>query len=113
MTDQEKIAREEAKLTKIEEQDKKNKEAKRQQKKKISKLKKNVRTHQLCERGGILNLLLVRPDDLSDEQVKDFLKDIFTLPDVQKRLKDLLPTDDVGEALKDEEMTEDDEKTLG
>lgn len=113
MTDQEKIAREEAKLTKIEEQDKKNKEAKRQQKKKISQLKKNARTHQLCERGGMLNLLLVRPDDLTDDQVKDFLKDIFTLPDVQKKLTAMLPPDAVVEALKDEEMTEDDEKTLG
>lgn len=113
MTDQERIAREEAKLTKIEEQDKRNKEAKRQQKKKISQLKKNARTHQLCERGGMLNSLLVRPNDLTDDQVKDFLKDIFMLPDVQKKLSAMLLLDDMNEALKDGEMTEDDEKSLG
>lgn len=113
MTTQEQLEKEQAKYVRLQEKTKKDKEAERQQKKKISRMKKNVRTHQLCERGGMLNLLLVRPDDLTDDQVKDFLKEIFMLPDVQKKLTAMLPPDAVEEALKDEEMTEDDEETLG
>ena len=68
-----KIQKEEAKLAKRQEQIRKAKAAEKVQKRKVQKLKRDARTHQLCERGGELNRLLQRPDDLTDEQVKQFL----------------------------------------
>lgn len=93
----EQIAKEEAKLAKREAQIRKAKDAAKIQKRKLAKLKKDARTHQLCERGGELNRLLRRPDDLTDEQVKQFLRDVFTLPPVQERLAALLPPNPVEE----------------
>ena len=53
-----KIAKEEAILTKRKEQAKKAKDAEKQQKRKLAKLKRDARTHQHCARGGELNRLL-------------------------------------------------------
>ena len=64
-----KIAKEEAKLAMRRKQIKKAKDAERVQKRKLAKLKKDARTHQLCERGSELNCLLQRPDDLTNAKV--------------------------------------------
>ena len=93
----EQIAKAEAKLAKREAQIRKAKDAAKIQKRRLAKLKKDARTHQLCERGGELNRLLQRPDDLTDEQVKQFLRDVFTLPAVQEKLTALLPPNPVEE----------------
>jgi hypothetical protein len=87
----EKFAKEEAILAKRKEQARKAKDAEKQQKRKLAKLKRDARTHQLCERGGELNRLLLRPDDLTDEQVKRFLQEVFALAAVQEKLSALLP----------------------
>ena len=92
-----KIQKEEAKLAKRQEQIRKAKAAEKVQKRKVQKLKRDARTHQLCERGGELNRLLQRPDDLTDEQVKQFLQDVFALPVVQDKLAALLPPDPLEE----------------
>ena len=86
-----KIAKQEAILAKRKEQAKKAKDAEKQQKRKLAKLKRDARTHQLCERGGELNRLLQRPDDLTDEQVRQFLQDVFALSVVQDKLAAILP----------------------
>lgn len=91
------IAKEEAILARRQAQVRKAKDAERAQKRKLAKLKRDARTHQLCERGGELNSLLQRPDDLTDEQVKQFLQDLFTLPVVQAKLTALLPPDPLKE----------------
>ena len=85
------IAKEEAKLARRQAQVRKAKDAEKAQKRKLAKLKRDARTHQLCVRGGELNRLLQLPDDLTDEQVKQFLQDVFTLPVVQDKLAALLP----------------------
>ena len=102
-----KIAKEEAKLAKRKEQAKKAKDAERIQKRKLAKLKRDARTHQLCERGGELNRLLKRPDVLTDEQVKQFLQDVFSLPIVQEKLTALLPSnpaEEVAQELESEQQ---------
>ena len=95
------IAKEEAILAKRQEQTKKAKDAEKQQKRKLAKLKRDARTHQLCERGGELNRLLRRPDDLTDEQVKQFLQEVFALPIVQEKLTALLPLNPVEEVVQE------------
>ena len=85
------IAKEEAELARRQAQVRKAKDAERAQKRKLAKLKRDARTHQLCVRGGELNRLLQRPDDLTDEQVKQFLQEVFTLPVVQNKLAAILP----------------------
>ena len=96
-----KIAKEEAKLAKRKEQAKRARDAEKQQKHKLAKLKRDARTHQLCERGGELNRLLQRPDDLTDEQVKQFLQDVFSLPAVQEKLAALLPPNPAEEVVQE------------
>lgn len=64
------IQKEEAELARRQAQVRKAKDAEKAQKRKLAKLKRDARTHQLCERGGELNRLLQRPDDLTDEQVR-------------------------------------------
>lgn len=85
-----KIAKEEAILAKRKEQARKAKDAEKQQKRKLAKLKRDARTHQLCVRGGELNRLLRCPDDLTDEQVKQLLQEVFSLPIVQEKLAAIL-----------------------
>ena len=101
-----KIQKEEAKLARRQEQIRKAKAAEKVQKRKVQKLKRDARTHQLCERGGELNRLLQRPDDLTDEQVKQFLQDIFTLPVVQDKLAAILPPDPLEELTEQSEAQE-------
>jgi hypothetical protein len=96
-----KIAKVEAKLAKREAQIKKAKDAAKIQKRKLAKLKQDVRTHQLCERGGELNRLLQRPDDLTDEQVKQFLQDVFSLSIVQDKLAAILPPNPAEEVVQE------------
>ena len=96
-----KIAKEEAKLAKRKEQAKRARDAEKQQKHKLAKLKRDARTHQLCERGGELNRLLQRPDDLTDEQVKQFLQEVFALAAVQEKLSALLPPNLVEEVVQE------------
>ena len=108
------IAKAEAKLAKRKEQIRKAKDAEKRQKRKLVKLKKDARTHQLCERGGELNRLLQRPDDLTDDQVKQFLRDVFTLPAVQERLAAVLPpnpAEEVVQKLESEEQEQPEEPT--
>ena len=102
-----KIAKEEAILVKRKEQARKAKDAEKQQKRKLAKMKRDARTHQLCERGGELNHLLQRPDDLTDEQVKQFLQEVFCLPIVQEKLTALLPpnpAEEVAQELESEQQ---------
>ena len=109
-----KITKEEAKLAKRQEQIKKAKDAEKQQKRKLARLKRDARTHQLCERGGELNRLLQRPDDLTDEQVRQFLRDVFTLPAVQERLATILPpnpAEDVVQEMESEQQEQSEEPT--
>ena len=101
-----KIQKEEAKLAKRQEQIRKAKAAEKVQKRKVQKLKRDARTHQLCERGGELNRLLQRPDDLTDEQVKQFLQDVFALPAVQDKLASILPPDPLEELTEQSEAQE-------
>ena len=101
------IAKAEAKLAKREAQIRKAKDAAKIQKRKLEKLKRDARTHQLCERGGELNHLLQRPDDLTDEQVKQFLQDVFSLPIVQEKLAAILPpnpAEEVAQELESEQQ---------
>ena len=107
-----KIATEEAKLAKRKEQARKAKDAEKQQKRKLAKLKRDARTHQLCERGGELNRLLQRPDDLTDEQVKQFLQEVFSLPIVQEKLTALIPpnpAEEVAQELESEQQEDPEE----
>ena len=107
-----KIAKEEAILAKRKEQARKAKDAEKQQKRKLAKLKRDARTHQLCERGGELNRLLQRPDDLTDEQVKQFLQDVFSLSIVQEKLTALLPpnpAEEVAQELESEQQEQSEE----
>ena len=107
-----KIAKEEAILVKRKEQARKAKDAEKQQKRKLAKLKRDARTHQLCERGGELNRLLRRPDDLTDEQVKQFLQEVFSLPAVQEKLTTLLPpnpAEEVAQELESEQQEQSEE----
>ena len=105
----EKIAKEEAILAKRREQARKAKDAEKQQKRKLAKLKRDARTHQLCERGGELNRLLLRPDDLTDEQVKRFLQEVFALAAVQEKLAALLPPNLVEEVVQELESEQQEE----
>ena len=107
-----KIQKEEAILAKRKEQARKARDAEKQQKRKLAKLKRDARTHQLCERGGELNRLLKRPDDLTDEQVKQFLQDVFCLPIVQEKLTALLPpnpAEEVAQELESEQQEQSEE----
>lgn len=107
-----KIAKEEAILAKRKEQARKARDAEKQQKRKLAKLKRDARTHQLCERGGELNRLLKRPDDLTDEQVKQFLQEVFCLPIVQEKLTALLPpnsAEEVAQELESEQQEQPEE----
>ena len=107
-----KIAKEEAILAKRKEQARKAKDAEKQQKRKLAKMKRDARTHQLCERGGELNHLLQRPDDLTDEQVKQFLQEGFCLPIVQEKLTALLPpnpAEEVAQELESEQQEQSEE----
>ena len=107
-----KIQKEEAILAKRKEQAKRAKDAEKQQKRKLAKLKRDARTHQLCERGGELNRLLRRPDDLTDEQVKQFLQEVFCLPIVQEKLTALLPpnpAEEVAQELESEQQEQSEE----
>ena len=107
-----KIAKEEAILAKRKEQARKAKNAEKQQKRKLAKLKRDARTHQLCELGGELNRLLQRPDDLTDEQVKRFLRDVFSLPIVQEKLSAILPpnpAEEVAQELESEQQEQSEE----
>lgn len=99
-----KIAKQEAILAKRKEQAKRARDAEKQQKRKLAKLKRDARTHQLCERGGELNRLLQRPDDLTDEQVNQFLREVFSLPIVQKKLTALLPPNPAEEVAQELEL---------
>ena len=103
------IAKEEAKLAKRKEQAKRARDAEKQQKRKLAKLKRDARTHQLCERGGELNRLLLRPDDLTDEQVKRFLQEVFALAAVQEKLSALLPPNLVEEVVQELESEQQEE----
>ena len=87
----EQIQNAEVKLARRQAQVRKAKDAEKAQKRKLAKMKRDARTHQLCERGGELNRLLQRPDDLTDEQVRQFLQDVFSLPTVQDKLSAILP----------------------
>lgn len=98
------IAIEEAKLAKRQAQVRKAKDAEKAQKRKLAKLKRDARTHQLCERGGELNRLLQRPDDITDEQVRQFLQDVFALPAVQGKLAAILPPDPLEELSEQSEL---------
>lgn len=91
------IQKEEAELARRQAQVRKAKDAEKAQKRKLAKLKRDARTHQLCERGGELNRLLQRPDDLTDEQVRQFLQDVFAMPVVQDKLSAILPPDPLEE----------------
>ena len=103
------IQKEEAKLAKRQAQVRKAKDAEKAQKRKLAKLKRDARTHQLCERGGELNRLLRRPDDLTDEQVKQFLLDVFSLPAVQEKLTALLPPNPAEEVVQELESEQQEE----
>jgi len=107
-----KIQKEEAILAKRKEQAKRAKDAEKQQKRKLAKLKRDARTHQLCERGGELNRLLQRPDDLTDEQVKQFLQEVFSLTIVQEKLAAILPpnpAEEVAQELESEQQEQSEE----
>lgn len=107
-----KIAKQEAILAKRKEQARRAKDAEKQQKRKLAKLKRDARTHQLCERGGELNRLLQRPDDLTDEQVKQFLQEVFSLTIVQEKLAAILPpnpAEEVAQELESEQQEQSEE----
>ena len=106
------IAKEEAILARRQAQVRKAKDAERAQKRKLAKLKRDARTHQLCERGGELNRLLQRPDDLTDEQVKQFLQEVFSLTIVQEKLAAILPpnpAEEVAQELESEQQEQSEE----
>lgn len=54
--------------------------------KKIKELTRSARTHRLCTRGGMLEKFLIRPSDITDEQVMKLLKKAFN----QQAVKDSL-----------------------
>ena len=99
-----KIAKEEAKLAKRQEQLKRARDAERIQKRKLTNLKRNERTHRLCVRGGMLESLLKRPGcidpaEIEDEQLRAFLASLLSLPGVESKLTELLPPDTSGDNL--------------
>jgi hypothetical protein len=59
-----------------------------------------------------LNRLLRRPDDLTDEQVKQFLQEVFALPIVQDKLTAILPpnpAEEVAQELESEQQEQSEE----
>ena len=107
-----KIQKEEAELVRRQAQVRKAKDSEKAQKRKLAKLKRDARTHQLCERGGELNRLLQRPDDLTDEQVKQFLQEVFSLTIVQEKLAAILPSnpaEEVAQELESEQQEQSEE----
>ena len=99
-----KIKKEEAKLAKRQQQLKRARDAERIQKRKLTNLKRNERTHRLCVRGGMLESLLKRPGcidpaEIEDEQLRAFLASLLSLPGVESKLTELLPPDTSGDNL--------------
>ena len=91
-----KIAKEEAKLAKRQQQLKRARDAERIQKRKLANLKRNERTHRLCTRGGMLESLMKRPGcidpaEIEDEQLRAFLASLLSLPGAESKLTELLP----------------------
>ncbi len=57
---------------------------------KIQKLTRDERTHQLCTRGGMVNSFLGDPMLITDDQVMELLKMAFRQPEIKQRLEEML-----------------------
>ena len=60
------------------------------QEKQARELTRKARTRRLCTRAGILESFLERPEDLTDDQVKELLGIAFRDQKVRSRLKEML-----------------------
>jgi len=69
-------------------------EEEKQLKKRIAELKRNERTHRLCNRGGYLEKLLetLGATELTDEEVFGYLDYALNTPYAKKALEKLLET---------------------
>ncbi len=56
----------------------------------INKLKRDERTHRLCNRGAYLEKLIQEPELLSDEEVFALLDYVFNTPYARDRLQSVL-----------------------
>ena len=60
------------------------------QEKQMKELTRKARTRRLCTRAGMLESFLVRPEDLTDNQVMELLRIAFRDQKVRSRLEEML-----------------------
>lgn len=58
--------------------------------KQVKELTRKARTRRLCTRAGMLESFLVRPEDLTDDQVMELLGIAFRDQKVRSRLEEML-----------------------
>lgn len=56
----------------------------------LKKLTRSERTHRLCSRGGMLESYLPYPETITDEEINEFLKVLFSYNDVKNLASTML-----------------------
>ena len=74
--------------------------------KKEKELIRSARTHRLCTRGGMLEAFLIRPSDLTDEQVMKLLEKSFNQQAVKDSLKHMISVIEQQESEVEKALTE-------
>lgn len=56
----------------------------------VLELTRKARVHRLCTRAGMLESFLIRPEELTDDQVMELLKIAFHQPEVERTLSKMI-----------------------
>lgn len=56
----------------------------------IPELTRKARVHRLCTRAGMLESFLIRPEELTNDQVMELLKIVFRQPEVERTLSKMI-----------------------